>query len=474
MEQIKEIQEKFNRVISYSQQIEGVKTDYLFDQWREAKRDFIEKMNGELIWEWPEEVTFELSKKDRDRRITDFIDMIYDRWNNEVLANFMEEQREGFFSNRVVEEYKDFDADIYIPEGMKLLKAFKYFEDSDLILNEIQSAASMIIQEDKVKGKLCFSVHPLDYLSASENNHNWRSCHALDGEYRSGNLSYMVDKCTVCVYLKSNREEKLPNFPEDVPWNSKKWRVWLYFSNDWRMLFLGRQYPFSTEVGADFLKDRVLPAMGFEEWMPWTKKRIGHLKDGEYEYCFSEEYIPVGTELVPMRELVINKNGSLQFNDLLSSSTYIPYYSHKNMETNKRRAYYIYRQYDYQKTTFEVGGKCSCVKCGRMPIELSETFMCTDCELEFGSSESDTFAWCSCCGRRYIYDDGVWLSIYGDCVCPQCGDTEIKTCEECGEVYYLTDTILDKKSEKYYCKWCYEAKQVEENEDLLLDYEGEK
>ena len=28
-----------------------------------------------------------------------------------------------------------------------------------------------------------------DYLSLSENAFNWRSCHALDGEYRAGNLS---------------------------------------------------------------------------------------------------------------------------------------------------------------------------------------------------------------------------------------------------------------------------------------------
>ena len=73
------------------------------------------------------------------------------------------------------------------PKGMKLVRAFKYFEKNKIVLEEIQNLASRYLQEDKVKGTLCFSVHPLDFLSLSENTYNWRSCHSLDGEYRAGN-----------------------------------------------------------------------------------------------------------------------------------------------------------------------------------------------------------------------------------------------------------------------------------------------
>ena len=85
----------------------------------------------------------------------------------------------------------------------------------------------MILQEDKIEGTLCFSVHPLDFLSSSENTYNWRSCHSLDGEFCAGNLSYMADSATMICYLKSDKEEILPRFPEDIPWNNKKWRVFL-------------------------------------------------------------------------------------------------------------------------------------------------------------------------------------------------------------------------------------------------------
>lgn len=126
---------------------------------------------------------------------------------------------------------------------MKLVKAFKYFEENPRSLEDIQNYASRIIQEDKIEGTLCFSVHPLDFLSVSENTYNWRSCHALDGEYRAGNLSYMVDRSTFICYLRGAENQKLPHFPEDVLWNSKKWRMLLYMEDKRRGLMAGRQYP---------------------------------------------------------------------------------------------------------------------------------------------------------------------------------------------------------------------------------------
>ena len=42
----KEIQEQFNKVIKYSQNLDEVNSDDLFDRWFEAKRDFIELFGG--------------------------------------------------------------------------------------------------------------------------------------------------------------------------------------------------------------------------------------------------------------------------------------------------------------------------------------------------------------------------------------------------------------------------------------------
>lgn len=63
------------------------------------------------------------------------------------------------------------------------------------------------------------------FLTSSVNTYNWRSCHALDGEYRAGNLSYMADNVTFMCYIKGEAKLQYPFLPHGISWNSKKWRM---------------------------------------------------------------------------------------------------------------------------------------------------------------------------------------------------------------------------------------------------------
>ena len=82
--------------------------------------------------------------------------------------------------------------------------------------------------------------------------------------------------------------------------------------------------------------------------------------------------------------------------------------------------------------------------------------MCNDCELEYGDSEDDMFAYCSCCGHRYYYDDGVYVATSEECICPRCADTETTRCEACGELHFNNNIVYDRKTERYICSSCYE------------------
>ena len=454
-----DVQEQFNKVISYSQGIPEPETDKLFADWLEGKRDFIEAFGGQLIYEWPEKVSFELGSREKSLRLDDFIGVLENRYENYDLAEFVRANREGFFSNQVVEPYTTSKGDT-IPKGMKLLRAFKFFESDANALEAEQNAASMIIQEDKIEGTLCLSVHPLDFLSTSENTHNWRSCHALDGEYRSGNLSHMIDHSTFICYLKSNKDEKLPNFPPDVPWNSKKWRVLFYMSDRWDMIFAGRQYPFCTETGLDFVKNKVFPRANLGDFSTWIDKKYCGFKDKDVYSNFSHSYVPVVDGLVPLNELVINEPGSLQFNDVLSSSCYDALYAYKKVECFGGYKYAPMHKF----TRFHVGGKCNCTRCGKYPIEITSSFMCNDCELEYGDSEDDMFAYCPCCGSRYYYDDGVWVEGDEECVCPSCADSETTICDCCGTRHYTSAMVYSRKHNKYLCPDCWDEMQIEEEE----------
>ena len=101
MYDIGEIKEQFCEVIRESQGIEEPQVDWLFDEWAKAKEKFIERFGG-LIYEWPEPIEFTLDEKEKRYRAASFADRVHDMYNNPVLAEFIEENLDGFFDNKVV------------------------------------------------------------------------------------------------------------------------------------------------------------------------------------------------------------------------------------------------------------------------------------------------------------------------------------------------------------------------------------
>ena len=222
------------------------------NDWEENKCKFYSRLPGnKLIYQSHAPITMSISEDDKKAELDCFIDNIRWRYGLFELRDFVENNRKDFYNNILSEDYSMNNGTI-IPKGMKIIKAFKYFVEDKEILTEIQDKASMLIQNTKISGYFCMSVHPLDYLSLSENTHNWRSCHALDGEYRAGNLSYMSDNCTIICYIKSEHDAVLPRFPDDVPWADKKWRMLLHVSDDDTMVISGRHYPYESKELQDF------------------------------------------------------------------------------------------------------------------------------------------------------------------------------------------------------------------------------
>lgn len=431
-----------SKVIAFSQGIQNPKVDVLKDKWLEAKRDFIEIFGGEPIYTVPGKVSFKLSDTEKSRRLNNFNEMVCETWGNLELSSFLSDIKDDFFQNITSKQYQY--NGITIPKGMKIVKAFKFFEHDKRLLEEMQNYASRLIQEDKIEGELCFSVHPLDFLSSSENTYNWRSCHSLDGEYRAGNLSYMLDSSTVICYLRTEGEFELPNFPTEVKWNSKKWRMLLFLSEDWNNMFAGRQYPFSSNNALDIILNVLSEKLLRREFFPWSNTQIQEL-NGQPLF---QNYIPINGYIIPLNELVIDPVNPRHFNDLLYSSCYIPYYTYaKNIFG-----------FSAKKPVFNIGSNVPCVLCGEEDITLSDTMLCTDCELEYGHCDNEDIGYCECCGRRILMDDSYPVSVgYGEFqyVCSYCADTECIRCESCGNLVYSNDICFDRQTESYLCTDCY-------------------
>lgn len=460
------IRKQFDEVIDYSQGFYPKQSKKIIKQWFRAKKDFIRNLGG-FIYEYPEEITVELSDQEKQNKLNDFIDWVERRYGLFGLSKFISDNKDGFFKNEVLKNYNL--EHIVVPKGMKMLKAFKYFEENKEILTDIQNRASMIIQENKITGTLCLSVHPLDYLSSSENTHNWRSCHALDGEYRAGNLSYMLDSSTIVCYLKSKENVKLPRFPESVPWNNKKWRCLLFISEDKRMMFAGRPYPFAATGLLDKIREIVdlkkilIKNPGgfwkFEQVIsPWFNTYFNKMNYPGYEegFILNDRFI-LGKDncLVGMYDLIEDASNSMHYNDLLKSSCYVPYYAWVGYDS--LWSDFIYPEF---RSHFTIGSTTYCLNCGRHIVKEPDTFLCEDCsDIRY---DEDRLLYCECCGESINEDDAIFLSD-NSIVCRRCADNNCEQCVDCGDIFYQDEMEAirddDNRHVSWICKDCLEERR---------------
>lgn len=459
---IKLIQEDFNKVISYSQGLNTPDTDALFEQWHKAKKDFIHRFKG-FVWEAKTPVVFNLGEKEKSQRINTFISEVVNTYGNYNLAKFLETNSADFYANKLSSDYTAPNG-VVIKAGTKVIKAFKHFETNEACLARLQTAASMLIQEDKVEGTLCFSVHPLDYISSSETTYGWRSCHALDGDYRSGNLSYMCDTVTIVCYLKGDKEEILPRFPAEVKWNSKKWRMLIHYNHMNRLIFAGRQYPFYSENALDIIRPYLFEALGTGEtyWSSWHNDYISHWKfANERDTMSLPKYLPIADRIRLLNNLVIDVKSpenkiALHYNDLLHSTCYTPYY-----------AWNLFHWYG-EDEQIEIGSQPMCICCGKKAIEFTDLMTCQECECKFREDESDDqIVRCDVCGSS-IYEEEAWYTHDGSRICDICRRDGCVTCYDCGALIFKDHAHYVSQIDHFLCDRCWEVaeywKDTEEEE----------
>ena len=462
---LEDIKQQVAEVISYSQNIDinalgGI--DSLIDQWFQNKKYFYRAMRNQYILKSDEPVSFEMDQDARRKQLMKFITRIEEHYGNRRLAAFLDENFLDFYDNILKSDYYLIREDKTIQAGTKIIKAFKYFVPNKDELHTIQDEASMLIQENKITGIFCVSIHPLDFLSSSENTYNWRSCHALDGDYRAGNLDYMIDDSTVICYLEGAESAKLPNFPASVPWNSKKWRMLLNFNsgNNKELVFAGRQYPFESQTALEVIRNKILPLLMGKSSIyisNWHNDILG--SNFYYEYEEPDEifehwhylpkfraFIPNGIPIIDSQLIKVNKR-HYHYNDLLYSTIY-------------EKPYYAWTPECYANIELHIGGDLKCVCCGEKVPYGSDGMVCNDCYEKYVGD----IVYCNCC-ERHIYPNQVCIMLYnGDKVCLDCADN-VMECEECGLTFYKSSLRESRKLNKQYvCPNCRtnEIKKIKE------------
>lgn len=395
-----EIFEQVGDILKYCEHVSPtieIDTSDLESWWAYHKKFWIELM-PDYIAELPEPITIHLTDHDKKQLYSKFLnnDLLEDYeylWN--FLSNISAKQ---FFNKYLEKDYEayldEYDEWLKIQKGTRITKAFKFFHLQEEDLKELQSEASRILQLDCVTGRLCLSVHPLDYLSASENISNWRSCHSLDGCYRAGNLSYMTDNSTIIVYLRSETQVQLPNFPEGLLWNNKKWRMFLHFDADKNIVFTTQQYPFNLEDIFDYITKLINMVIRPTEYC-FTKFDDDFIIQTKKHKELAQRLIPLGGCAKRIGSIVKQDDWNLAYTDLIFKDTLHFKWAYKSMrfdvfdcqedETGGFQDEFIKMNYNYSGYTNEftklrLGNRVVCPFCNAEPLTDGETMMCKSCE----------------------------------------------------------------------------------------------
>lgn len=281
---------------AYGDQKERSSLDYLLREWNKEKSKYLEKLFGKnLIITKPiefKEGSGELYERMeellwRDVRIRDFImaiERIYaQRSDNGIYCYTSKEAKEERFvcnlfcseclsDNKVLDrwfrETNTFELTLsnndtlVIQKGMKPMRIISKIANSFKIgiepdengvsdLEYFRRKHSLGLNQKSLSGELCLSIHPLDYMTMSDNSNGWTSCMSWmgDGEYKQGTVEMMNSPCVVVAYLSSDKALDW-HWDDDIggnkyKWNSKKWRSLFIVDKDFIINI--KSYPYHNE-----------------------------------------------------------------------------------------------------------------------------------------------------------------------------------------------------------------------------------
>lgn len=253
---------------------------------------------------------------------------------------------------------------LQIQPGTKIIKAFNkvidYFSDdypfNKEAFEELKINYSIILTTKKIKAKMVYSIHPLDFLTMSDNDSSWTSCMSWTdkGCYHLGTVEMMNSNNVICCYIKSDNDYffcKNKNFKEDPSywWNNKTWRNLVYITKD--IIMSGKSYPYEQE---DFSKILIKEVKKMAETnLHWS-------------YTFGPElYLDMNHvydlyNMNTIRNYIYNKNKKEKRHNIIWDTNGM----YNDMLNDHRRAYWCYRNKVNSTKIISVSGKAPCLCCG--------------------------------------------------------------------------------------------------------------
>lgn len=349
------------------------------------------------------------------------------------------------FTNRVVKGFTYHNKDgkvVKVPEGAKVMKVLqKMAKEFDLPDFEIfRNHVSRITEVRKSKIKFTLSIHPLDYMTMSDNANCWESCMNWTqgpGSYRAGTIEMMNSPLVVVAYITTK-----PYNPANtsIEWTSKSWRELIIVHPN--AICSVKSYPYYN-IAFDRALVNWLANLVEEktEWRYNRKKPQENLDSCSYIEAWQDKEDEDNHFLLDFAT-------NAMYNDFGNTENYGIFSI--NPPDNKYRTFAI-----------NYSGLMTCMCCDESDYwgDDTEMVVCEDC---------DPPAYCYCCGERVNVNDAI--EVDGEWVCEDCYH-DLHRCLCCEDAHFDEDftpvfighidnqTINIDYDEHYICNECLANKE---------------
>lgn len=415
---------------SYEDYITGSRAplNEVLSQWSNAKQRLYKMFGNKFTC--VKEIEFETNEKLIYEQLRDVVShegskfiCSYWNWYSDYCVNLTYEQKDAltgmiyesiYYPNNPLNIPNGKVCKIPIPGGktldlfpnskvMKILGKLAAIFDLDGF-EEFRIAHSRVLNQKSVKGQFVLSIHPLDFMTMSDNECNWESCMSWrnNGGYRAGTVEMMNSDNVVVAYLTASKPMHLFDCKDECcEWSNKKWRC-LFIVAD-QFICKIKSYPYQND---DYEIQMI------NELAALSKKNLGYEYDNEIIDWDGEELINYKDNLYSM-----NFEAGYMYNDF---GTVVHFFKpHPSFDDGVKHKDFCY------------SGVSECMWCGKVvALECEDRLLCDSCcEHEY----------CRHCGDTLSSDYVIYTDFYGNSYCEYCYDNFTFVDDFTGAVYPETE-----------------------------------
>lgn len=274
-------------------------------------------------------------------------------------------------------------------------------------------AHSLVLNQKKLRGNLCLSIHPLDYITMSDNDCGWSSCMQwMDeaGDYRLGTIEMMNSAYCVVAYVEAKEPMSICN--SGKTWNNKRWRQLLMIVPE--MILGNKQYPYASDdlQGAS---------------MKWLRDLANNYHKDDID---EEKFGPYASEALQIKnhnwntvgqeQIYVNFNFDYMYNDIYDY-----------------RLAFIANHLEENRITYNLSGPAVCTTCGEVIYKYND-----EVEPSWTTCRECNGMWkCANCGDWH-YGEPYYCEDSDEPYCEYCWRTETEFCEVCGDRVTHTEKVF--------------------------------